>query len=141
MKERFFRIISPITLAVVAVLDIAIIAFAVFSVRKLMAFANFYAILFAVFEIAAIILAVFVTKDVLTQGIKFRDDEMEFTHLDTDNVFKYSDIASVDTEKDDKASLVKNFRDRQSKVIFTMKDDSVITVELGLTSKKTLSAV
>lgn len=140
MKQKFFRIISPIILAVVLVLDIAILAFAVFSVRKLISFANFYAILFGICELFAIVLGVFVTKDVVTQGIIFKENELEFTHMDTDNIFSYDEILSVETQKDKKASFVKNFKDRQSKIILNLTEDRVVSVDIGLTSDKTLKA-
>lgn len=138
MKEKFFRIISPVTLTVVVILDVAIVAFAAFSVKKLLYFANFYAILFAICEVLALVLAVFVTKDVVTQGIKFSDTQLEFTNFDKDNIFSYDEILSVETQKDKKASLVKNFRDRQSRIILNLTDGRVITVDIGITSDKVL---
>lgn len=141
MKDKFFRIISPVTLTVVTVLDAAIVVFAAFSVKKLLSFANFYAILFGICELFALVMAVLVTKDVLTQGIKFSDTQLEFTHIDVDNIFSYDEILSVETQKDVKASLVKNFRDRQSKVILNLTDDRTVTVDIGITTNKTLKAV
>ncbi len=138
MKDKFFRIISPITLSVVIVLDVAIVAFAAFSVKKLLYFANFYAILFGICEVFALVMAVLVTKDVVTQGIKFGAEQLEFTNLDKDNIFSYDEILSVETQKDKKASLVKNFRDRQSKIILNLTDDRVVTVDIGITTDKTL---
>ncbi|MGN1420470.1 MAG: hypothetical protein ACI4XC_03010 [Eubacterium sp.] len=140
MKNKFFRIISPVTLSVVIVLDAAIVVFAAFSVKKLLYFANFYAILFAICEVFALVMAVLVTKDVVTQGIKFGDTQLEFTHIDTDNVFSYDEILNVETQRDSKASLVKNFRDRQSKIILNLTDDRVITVDIGITTEKALKA-
>ena len=113
MKDKFFRIISPITLSVVIVLDVAIVAFAAFSVKKLLYFANFYAILFGICEVFALVMAVLVTKDVVTQGIKFGDAQLEFTNLDKDNIFSYDEILSVETQKDKKA---KNAVKRRSAV-------------------------
>ncbi|MGN1329306.1 MAG: hypothetical protein ACI4V4_06380, partial [Eubacterium sp.] len=52
--------------------------------------------------------------------------------------FSYDEILSVETQKDKTASLVKNFRDRQSKIIFNLTDDRVVTVDIGITSDKTL---
>lgn len=138
-NDNFFRIISPITVSVVGILDVAILCFAVFSVKKLISLANAYAIIFSLFELVAIVLAVLVTKDVLSQGIKFGEDELEFTHIDADNIFKYDEIISVETEKDKKASLIKNFRDRQSKLILNLTGDRVATIEIGLTTDKTLA--
>lgn len=138
MKEKFYRIISPATLTVVAVLDVAIIAFAVFAIRKVIAFANFYSVIFCICEVLAIVLGVLVTKDTVTQGIIFRENELEFTHFDKDNIFAYDAILSIETQKDKAASLVKNFRDRQSKIIFNMTDGSSVCVDIGLTTDKTL---
>lgn len=138
MKDKFIRVISPITLLVVIVLDIAVIGFAVFTVKKIIEFTTVFVIIFAVFEIFALIVAALVTKEILTQGVIFRENELEFTALDENNIFTYSDIISVKTEKFDKASLVKNFNDRHSNIEFTLTGDSIITVDIGLTSKKTL---
>ena len=38
-------------------------------------------------------------------------------------------------------SFVKNFIDRQSKVILTLKDERVVTVDVGLTTKNGLAAI
>lgn len=141
MKKKFIRIISPITLTVIIALDFAIIAFAVFSIQKLIRLPEIYSIIFAVCELFAIVMSVLVTKDVINQGIKLRDDELEFTHLDTDNIFKYNEIVSVEAVKDKKASLVKNFNDRQSKIILHMTDDRAAEIVIGLTSDKTLKSV
>ncbi|MGN1122837.1 MAG: hypothetical protein ACI4RR_00720 [Eubacterium sp.] len=138
MKDKFIRVISPITLLVVIVLDIAVIGFAVFTVKKIIEFTTVFVIIFAVFEAFALIVAALVTKEILTQGVIFRENELEFTALDENNIFTYSDIISVKTEKFDKASLVKNFNDRHSNIEFTLTGDSIITVDIGLTSKKTL---
>lgn len=139
MKNKFIRILSPITISVVTVLNIAVIYFAVFAVKKLIEFTTVYAIFFAVMEVFAIVVAALVTKNVLSQGVKFYDDRLEFTAIDDDNIIYYDDIISIKTEKDDKASLVKNFVDRQSKIIFALKEDKVISVDIGLTTKKTLN--
>ncbi len=55
--------------------------------------------------------------------------------------FAYADIEKVETEKDTKPSFVKNFIDRQSKVILTLKDERVVTVDVGLTTKNGLAAI
>lgn len=141
MKDKFFRILSPITLIIVGVLNIAVIYFAVFAVKKLLAFTTAYAIFFAIMELFAIVIAVLITKSILTQGIKFSEESLEFTALDDNNIVRYCDIESVEIQKDEKASLKKNFNDRHSFVIFNMKDDTRLTVDIGLTSKKTLSKI
>ncbi|MGN0522412.1 MAG: hypothetical protein ACI4IQ_07230 [Eubacterium sp.] len=141
MKEKFIRVLSPITCAVVAVLDIAVIGYGIFAVEKVIEQRSMRAIFFAAVEVLAIIVAILVTKEILSNGVVFREDEMEFTGIDENNLFDYSEIVSVETEKDEKASLVKNFTDRQSKVILTLKDEKVVTIDIGLTSKKALDDI
>lgn len=138
MKQKFIRILSPITLIVIALLDIAVIGFAVFSVKKIIEVQNLYSIFFGVIEILAIIVAVLVTRETIGNGIVFYEDRLEFTGIDDKNVFSYSDIAGVETYRDTKASLKKNFIDRHSLIIITLKDETVATVDIGLTSKKVL---
>lgn len=141
MKKKFVRILSPMTLAVVGVLDIAVIYFAFFAVKRLIAFTTKYAIFFAIMELFAFVVSIFVTKNILSQGIIFYDDRLEFTALDENNVVKYEDIDRIETKKDTAASLVKNFVDRQSKIIFYLKDDGILTVDIGLTTNKALNKI
>lgn len=138
MKERFVRIISPITLAVVLILDAATIGYAIFAVKKIINYPSASVIIFAACDLVALIIAVLVTKQILSNGIKLYDDEVEFTGLDEGNIFAYDDIISVETEKDTKASFVKNFNDRQSKIILNLKGDKTVTIDIGLTGKATL---
>ncbi|MDE5974366.1 MAG: hypothetical protein K2G73_06830 [Eubacterium sp.] len=141
MKDKFLRILSPITLAVVAILDAAVIGYGIYAIKRLIAVQNTTIIIFAVCDFAALIIAALVTKEVLSNGVKFYSDEMEFTGLDKDSIFTYADIESVTTEKDTKPSFVKNFIDRQSKVILNLKDERVITIDIGLTTKNGLAAI
>lgn len=141
MKEKFIRILSPITLAVIAVLDIAVIGYGIFAIKKLADAATANAIFFAVADLVAIVIAVLVTKQELTNGVKFYDDEFEFTAIDNDNVFAYEDIIRIETKKDTKASLVKNFIDRSSQIILTLKDERVITIDIGLTTKNCVNTI
>lgn len=141
MKEKFVRIISPITLAVVLILDVATIGYAVFAIKKIINYPSVNAIIFAACDFVAIIVAVLVTRQILSNGIKLYDDEVEFTGLDDGNIFAYEDIISVETEKDTKASFVKNFNDRQSKIILNLKDDKTVTIDIGLTSKAALEKI
>ena len=141
MKDKFLRILSPITLAVVAILDAAVIGYGIYAIKRLIAVQNTTIIIFALCDLAALIIAVLVTKEVLSNGVKFYSDEMEFTGIDKDSIFAYADIEKVETEKDTKPSFVKNFIDRQSKVILTLKDERVVTVDVGLTTKNGLAAI
>lgn len=141
MKDKFLRILSPITLAVVAILDAAVIGYGIYAIKRLIAVQNTTIIIFALCDLAAIIMAILVTKEVLSNGVKFYSDEMEFTGLDNDSIFAYADIEKVETEKDTKPSFVKNFVDRQSKVILTLKDERVVTIDVGLTTKNGLKKI
>lgn len=141
MKNKFLRILSPITLVVVAILDAAVIGYGIYAIKRLIAVQNATIIIFAVCDLSALIIAALVTKEVLSNGVKFYGDEMEFTGLDNDSIFAYADIEKVETEKDTKPSFVKNFVDRQSKVILTLKDERVVTIDVGLTTKNGLAAI
>lgn len=141
MKDKFLRILSPITLAVVAILDAAVIGYGIYAIKRLTAVQNATIIIFAVCDLAALIIAALVTKEVLSNGVKFHNDEMEFTGLDNDSIFAYADIEKIETEKDTKPSFVKNFVDRQSKVILTLKDERVVTIDVGLTTKNGLKKI
>ena len=35
MKEKFMRILSPVTIAVVAILDVAVIGYGIFAIKKI----------------------------------------------------------------------------------------------------------
>ena len=135
MKNKFYRIISPVTLLVVLALDAAVAVYAVFAVKKLIQNVSVYSVLFA------IVVAVLVSKYVVSQGIVFGEKSFEFTALDENNVFNYEDIEDIKINKDTKASLKKNFNDRQSQVIITLKDGKVVTVDIGLTSMKKLKKI
>ncbi len=141
MNNKFIRIISPITLAVTFIFDVSAVALAVFAVQKLQEKANVYSILFIIMEVFVLILAALMSREVVRHGIKFREKEFEFTALDNDNIFAYEDIKKIETHRDDKASFTKNFNDRHSIIILTIKEDKTVTVDIGLTSKKKLLKV
>lgn len=141
MNNKFMRILSPIQLAVVGILDIAVIGYLIFAIKRLIQNPRTTVIIFTAGVAVALIIAILVTKEVLSHGVKFLDDEMEFTGMDGENIFSYDNIASVETKKDDKASLVKNFVDRQSQIILTLEDGKVVTISIGLTTKSTLKKI
>lgn len=141
MKDKFIKIISPIQLAVVGILDAAVVAYLIFAIVKLIHNPKASVIFFASGVAVALVVAFLVTKEILTNGVIFHDDELEFTGFDSDNIFDYNDIVKVETQKDDKPSLVKNFVDRQSRIILTLKDEKVVTIDIGITTKATLERV
>jgi hypothetical protein len=141
MKDRFIRVLSPFTLAFVAVLDVAVIIFAYYAIQKLSFQISAINVIFAIIELFAIIVAVLVTKEIFLNGVKFTNDKVEFTGLDDNNIIEYSQIEKIESSKDISASLKKNFVDRYSNIIIYLKDSSVITIELGLTTTKTLKKI
>lgn len=141
MKNKFIRVLSPISLIVAIILDVATIAYGVFAIDKIVTLRNSLSIFFGVIEVFAIILGVLVTKELLTNGVIFRDDEFEFTGIDSENVVSYDDIECVETYQDTTASLTKNFVDRHALIIFTLKEDKVVTIDIGLTTKGTLKKI
>ena len=138
---KFIRIISPVTLAVVIALDIGVIAYAVHAVKTLAMRVNTMNIIFAVFVIFAFAVAFLTTRETVKHGVIFRDDEMEFTGMDNDNIFKFEDIVSVAYVKDEKPSFVKNFIDRQSRIVLTYPENKVVTVDIGITTKNKLKEI
>ena len=141
MKNKFIRILSPITVSIIALLDAGVISFGVFAIKKLQAKIDIYTILFAIIEVFALVIAILVSKEILSNGVKFSENGMEFTGLDENNIFEYSDIEKIETFKDTKASFKKNFIDRFSHITITKKDNSIVTVDLGLTTKRKLNKI
>lgn len=141
MKEKFIRTLSPITISVFAILDIVVIGFGIFAINELQKNMGTKAILFAALEVFAIVIAAIVTKEVLSNGVIFRDDEVEFTGLDENNIFSYDNIKHIEFFMDTAASLTKNFNDRHALLIFKLNDDRVLTVDLGLISLNTLRKI
>lgn len=141
MKKNFIKILSPITIIVVMILDIAAIAFGVFAINKLILLRNTASIIFFLIEIFAIVIGILVTKEVFTNGVEFRDNELEFIGIDGENTFKYDEIEKVETYQDTTASLTKNFIDRHSLLIFTLNNDKMVTIDIGLTTKGTLQKI
>lgn len=141
MENKFIRVISPISLAVAILFDIAALYFAYYAIKITAQGISVLGIAFLLIEIFAIVLAVMFTREVLRHGIIFRKNEFELTSLDENNLFIYSDIEKVETHKDTKASLRKNFVERYSTIIIYLKDKSVVTIELGLTTMKKLKTI
>ena len=141
MKKKFIRVLSPITLAVITALDIAVFGFGIFALKKLFEELSAAVIFFTAIEIFAIVIGILITKEVLKNGISFYEDVMEFTGIDENNLFSYEEIEEIETYHDTKASLTKNFVDRHALIIITKKDETVTTIDIGLTTKGTLKKI
>lgn len=139
MKKDFFRIISPFSVFIAAVLDIGSIWLAVFVIKDLMSGnIDTLSIIFAVMVVFAVILSAMFTKEIFSNGIVFYDDRCEFNAIDDDNVVYYKDIESIEEYKDTKASLRKGFTERSSLIIFNLNNDTVHTINIGFTTSRTL---
>ena len=139
MKDKvFIRILSPITVAVVLLIDIFAIGYGVYSVIKIMENPSAITICYAIMMAIVIVISGFVTKEVFSNCVLFRDDNIEFIGLDNDNLFEYKDIEKLEFHRDDKVSFKKNFNDRHSILILHLKDERVATIDIVLTTKKVL---
>lgn len=141
MKDKTIRIISPAVTVITAILDAAVLGYGVFAVVKLIQQFGTMSVIFAVIEVFALIVAVFVTKEVLSNGVIFRDDEAEFTGVDDNNIITYDDVKEIEAYKDTAASLTKNFDMRHALIMFTMKNKKVNTIDLGIISNGTINKI
>lgn len=139
MKKDFFRIISPFSVFIAAVLDIGSIWLSVFVIKDLTSGnADTMSIIFAVMVVFAVILSILFTKEIFSNGIIFYDDRCEFNAIDNDNVIYYKDIKSIEDYKDTKASLRKGFNERNSLIIFNLNNNTMHTISIGFTTSRTL---
>lgn len=144
MNDKFIRLLSPISLAVYGILDLAVLGFGVFAIKKATVILNTWVIIFIAIEIFAIIIAIIGTKELLSNGVKFSDDEAEFTGVDDNNIVAYDDIITIEAYRDTAASFTKNFDMRHSLLIFTLKDESgekTNTIDIGLVNNGALNKV
>lgn len=145
MKEKFIRVLSPISLAVYAFLDLAVIGFGIFAIKKATIILNTWVIIFIAIEVFAIVIAAIGTKELLSNGVKFSDDEAEFTVVDENNIIAYDEIAAIEAYRDTAASLTKNFDMRHSLLIFTLKDENgnekTNTIDIGLVNNSTMNKI
>ena len=141
MKNRFIRIVSPISVAMALMLDAAVIYFAYYAYTKLSAEISLINIVFAIIVICSVTLAVFYSREVLRHGIRFKENELEITFLDENNIFRYEDIERAEFFRDTKASFKKNFVDRYSRLTVYLKDEAAVNIELGLTTKRKLRKI
>ena len=141
MKDKFISVISPISLSVVLLFDAAVAYYTYIAVKKVVTENSTFALIFILLQLAAVVIAALTTREVLRHGVRITDKYVEFTALDSDNKVRFDEIESIAVQKDTKASLRKNFVNRYSSLIFYLNDDTVLTVELGLTTKRKLAQI
>lgn len=141
MKDKFILCLSPITAGVSLAMLAAVVANGYFCVEKISDGFDWKVAVYVLTEIVVAAVVVLMIKEMFKTGVRFTGDRVEFTGVDENNVFEYAHIVKVQTGKDTKASLKKNFVDRYSHIVIYLDDDSVVTIELGLTTKRTLNKI
>ena len=141
MKDKFIRCVSPIEVIISFVVEASGIGFLVYAIKELKGRTDFYAAVFYIVTVFAIVLGFFMIKQALSQGVIFYSDRLEFTDIDNANVFEYKKIKSVDSYKDTKVSFKKKVVERFSLIIIELDDGTSVTITLGYTTKRTLNKI
>lgn len=141
MKDKFIRCVSPIEVIISFAVEASGIGFLVYAIKELKGRTDFYAAVFYIVTVFAIILGFFMIKQAFSQGVIFYSDNLEFTDIDNANVFEYKKIKSVDSYKDTKVSFKKKVVERFSLIIIELDDGTSVTITLGYTTKRTLNKI
>lgn len=141
MKDKFIRCVSPIEVIISFVVEASGIGFLVYAIKELKGRTDFYAAVFYIVTVFAIVLGFFMIKQAFSQGVIFYFDRLEFTDIDNANVFEYKKIKSVDSYKDTKVSFKKKVVERFSLIIIELDDGTSVTITLGYTTKRTLNKI
>lgn len=141
MKDKFIRCVSPIEVIISFAVEASGIGFLVYAIKELKGRTDFYAAVFYIVTVFAIVLGFFMIKQAFSQGVIFYSDNLEFTDIDNANIFEYKKIKSVDSYKDTKVSFKKKVVERFSLIIIELDDGTSVTITLGYTTKKTLNKI
>lgn len=141
MKDKFIRCVSPIEVIISFVVEASGIGFLVYEIKELKGRTDFYAVIFYIVTVFAIVLGFFMIKQAFSQGVIFYSDNLEFTDIDNANIFEYKKIKSVDSYKDTKVSFKKKVVERFSLIIIELDDGTSVTITLGYTTKRTLNKI
>lgn len=141
MKDKFIRCVSPIEVIISFAVEASGIGFLVYAIKELKGRTDFYAAVFYIVTVFAIVLGFFMIKQAFSQGVIFYSDRLEFTDIDNANIFEYKKIKSVDSYKDTKVSFKKKVVERFSLIIIELYDGTSVTITLGYTTKRTLNKI
>lgn len=141
MKDKFIRCVSPIEVIISFAVEASGIGFLVYAIKELKCRTDFYAAIFYIVTVFAIVLGFFMIKQAFSQGVIFYSDNLEFTDIDNANIFEYKKIKSVDSYKDTKVSFKKKVVERFSLIIIELDDGTSVTITLGYTTKRTLNKI
>lgn len=140
--KKIINTASLLTIAIVLALDLGVAFFFKFAIKQFFkGQTSGTAVVFAVMMAFALFVAVKVTIDQIKTGVEFYDDKCVFNSLDSDNTFFYSEIVQVDTEKDEKISLIKNFLDRSGLLKIKTSEGRIHIINLGTLSKRRLQKI
>ena len=141
MKDKFIRCVSPIEVIISFAVEASGIGFLVYAIKELKGRTDFYAVIFYIVTVFALVLGFFMIKQAFSQGVIFYSDRLEFTDIDNANIFEYKKIKSVDSYKDTKVSFKKKVVERFSLIIIELDDGTSVTITLGYTTKRTLNKI
>ena len=141
MKDKFIRCVSPIEVIISFVVEASGIGFLVYAIKELKGRTDFYAAVFYIVTVFAIVLGFFMIKQAFSQGVIFYSDNLEFTDIDNANIFEYKKIKSVYSYKYTKVSFKKKVVERFSLIIIELDDGTSVTITLGYTTKRTLNKI
>lgn len=141
MKDKFIRCVSPIEVIISFAVEASGIGFLVYAIKELKGRTDFYAVIFYIVTVFAIVLGFFMIKQAFSQGVIFYSDRLEFTDIDNANIFEYKKIKSVDSYKDTKVSFKKKVVERFSLIIIELDDGTSVTITLGYTTKRMLNKI
>lgn len=141
MKDKFIRCVSPIEVIISFAVEASGIGFLVYAIKELRGRTDFYAVIFYIVTVFAIVLGFFMIKQAFSQGVIFYSDNLEFTDIDDANIFEYKKIKSVDSYKDTKVSFKKKVVERFSLIIIELDDGTSVTITLGYITKRTLNKI
>ena len=136
--KKFINTVSIITAAVVTIYDIGTLWLTSSVIIKLAKEPSGKGYIFLIMLVFAVFIAIKITVEQIKTGIEFKENECEFNGLDSDNIFKYSEITKVTIEKDEKVSFIKNLSDKSGFINLEMNDGKIHVINLGTISRKKL---
>ena len=141
MKNKFIRVIQPLSLLSLILLISCSAALLCIGIKLVINNVNFYSVCILIISITVLITAVVSLFRSMKNGVTFDEAGFRFSGLDGENEFGYFYVEKAEGHRDAKASFKKSFTDRYSSVILHLNDGSAVTVELGYTTKRNLDKI
>ena len=141
MKNKIIRVIQPLSLLALIMLIICSDLFLYLGINRIAKGVDFYSVSILIIDVIVLICAIISVIKTAKYGVIFRENEFEFTLIDSNGKYEYKEIECAEGHRDAKVSFKKSFTDRYSSVILHLKDGDAATVELGYTTEKTLNKI